>query len=60
MGGSQKGLTEGIIKLKQTEVMIVNQDHMEQIEKLKKQIGQLPAGYISKKAIGGREYLYHQ
>lgn len=38
----------------------MNQDHMEQIEKLKKQIGQLPAGYISKKTIGGREYLYHQ
>lgn len=38
----------------------MNQDHMKQIEELKKRIGKLPAGYISKKTIGSREYLYHQ
>lgn len=38
----------------------MDQDHMEQIEELKKQIEELPTGYISKKTISGREYLYHQ
>lgn len=38
----------------------MNQESREQIEELKKQIEQLPVGYISKKTIKGREYLYHQ
>jgi len=35
-------------------------EHKMQIENLKKQIAELPEGYISKKTINGNVYYYHQ
>ena len=37
-----------------------NQELLESIAELTKEIGKLPKGYISKKTIAGKVYYYHQ
>ena len=41
-------------------MFVDRKEQLERIEELTKQIAGLPKGYISKKAIGGNVYYYHQ
>ena len=55
-----RGLSRGIISLKDEVTDMDNREQLRRITELTEQIAGLPKGYLSKKTIGGKVYYYHQ